>query len=383
LPKTIVAIATAGTINCYGGTTTVSVTATGGTAPYAGTGTYTRTAGNYYFVVIDSRGCIDTARVIITQPTQLVASVTAPAIPFCGTTTTVTVSATGGTAPYSGTGTFVRGAGTYTFTVTDSKGCTVQKAITIAPAQCGPVDPNKCYKLVNRNSGKVLSIETCSSNDNKKAQQQASSGCEVWKFVQVESGYYRLINVNSNKSVEVKDGSNANNKEIVQDSYSGQSFEKWSLTSNGAYFVIKAKHSGKAMSVKNASTLNGADVVQNGTGSNTNEQWQIVEVSCYNSLVETEEGPIVSQTEEFDLNVYPNPSNSNFNLTIKSSDITTPINVRILDVNGKVMTLIPNVQVIKTNSLVKIDANRLTAGIYFAEVTQGDKRKTVKLIKVN
>jgi hypothetical protein len=137
------------------------------------------------------------------------------------------------------------------------------------------------------------------------------------------------------------------------------------------------------MSVKNASTLNGADVVQNGTGSNTNEQWQIVEVSCYNSLVETEEGPIVSQTEEFDLNVYPNPSNSNFNLTIKSSDITTPINVRILDVNGKVMTLIPNVQVIKTNSLVKIDANRLTAGIYFAEVTQGDKRKTVKLIKVN
>ncbi|MEI9807476.1 MAG: hypothetical protein WDO16_06080 [Bacteroidota bacterium] len=42
---------------------------------------------------------------------------------LCGTAT-VTVTASGGTAPYRGTGTFTRDAGTYSFVVTDAKGCT-------------------------------------------------------------------------------------------------------------------------------------------------------------------------------------------------------------------------------------------------------------------
>ena len=38
-------------------------------------------------------------------------------------TLTVTVTATGGTPPYSGTGSFSRSAGSYVFTVTDANGC--------------------------------------------------------------------------------------------------------------------------------------------------------------------------------------------------------------------------------------------------------------------
>ena len=43
----MVAASTAGMIACYGGTTTVTVSATGGTAPYTGTGTFTVSAGTY------------------------------------------------------------------------------------------------------------------------------------------------------------------------------------------------------------------------------------------------------------------------------------------------------------------------------------------------
>ena len=41
------------------------------------------------------------------------------------------VKATGGTAPYTGTGSFVKGVGTYNYTVTDAKGCTSAATISL------------------------------------------------------------------------------------------------------------------------------------------------------------------------------------------------------------------------------------------------------------
>lgn len=214
------------------------------------------------------------------------------------------------------------------------------------------------------------------------AEQRTNSSCQIFKFVQVETGFYQIINSNSGKVLDVTNSSFADNTNIQQWTSDGGNNQKWSLTANGAYFVIKAKHSGKAMSVKGSSTANGAEVVQKGTGSNYSEQWQIVEVACGIPFAGGDE-IYVSAKEEFDVNAYPNPSNGYFNLTIKSSDNTTPVNVRIVDVNGTAITLFPNVQVIKNNSLLKVDITRLVAGVYFAEVIQGDKRKTLKLVKVN
>ncbi|MFM9050829.1 MAG: T9SS type A sorting domain-containing protein, partial [Bacteroidota bacterium] len=130
-PTAISATATAGTIACNGGSTTVTVSATGGTAPYTGTGSFTRSAGSYTFTVTDANGCSATASVTITQPAALVASSSAGTIACFGGSTTVTVSATGGTTPYTGTGSFTRTAGTYTFTVTDNRGCTSTTSVTI------------------------------------------------------------------------------------------------------------------------------------------------------------------------------------------------------------------------------------------------------------
>jgi glycosidase len=57
--------AVAGTITCYGGTTTVTVTGTGGTAPYVGVGTFTVGAGTYSYTVTDANGCMSTASVTV------------------------------------------------------------------------------------------------------------------------------------------------------------------------------------------------------------------------------------------------------------------------------------------------------------------------------
>ncbi len=122
----------AGTIACFGGTTTVTVSATGGTAPYTGTGVFTRGAGSYSYTVTDATGATAVTTGTISQPTQLTVASTAGVIAACATTTTVIVTATGGTAPYTGTGTFTRGAGAYTYTVTDARGCTATTTGTIA-----------------------------------------------------------------------------------------------------------------------------------------------------------------------------------------------------------------------------------------------------------
>jgi hypothetical protein len=87
---TITVTADAGIIACPGGTTTVNVTATGGTAPYTGTGSFTVGAGSFTYSVTDANGCpgatsiviaapVDTTKpVIYLQGSSLLAGVTGP-----------------------------------------------------------------------------------------------------------------------------------------------------------------------------------------------------------------------------------------------------------------------------------------------------------------
>ncbi|MFT3680259.1 MAG: InlB B-repeat-containing protein [Ferruginibacter sp.] len=104
--------AVAGTISVYGGTTTVTVSATGGTAPYTNTGSFTVRAGTYTYTVTDANGCYSSAVVTVTQPAAtLTASVLGNTINCFGESASVVVNASGGTAPYTGTGSYEIEAG--------------------------------------------------------------------------------------------------------------------------------------------------------------------------------------------------------------------------------------------------------------------------------
>ncbi|SFJ03904.1 Por secretion system C-terminal sorting domain-containing protein [Kaistella treverensis] len=119
-------------ISCFGGNSTVTVTATGGTGSYTGIGTFTVKAGTYSYTVKDENGCEATKSITISEPTQLVVDVQATPISCNGGDATVTVTATGGTGSYTGTGTFTVKAGTYSYTVRDANGCEASKSITIS-----------------------------------------------------------------------------------------------------------------------------------------------------------------------------------------------------------------------------------------------------------
>ncbi len=150
-------------IGCAGGTATVTITATGGTAPLSyilngvtnATGVFTNVAAGtgLAWSVTDASGCAPvtgTIDVASSTPITASAAVTTP-IGCAGGTATVTITATGGTAPLSyilngvtnATGVFTNvaaGAG-LAWSVTDASGCAPVTG-TIDVASSTPITAN-------------------------------------------------------------------------------------------------------------------------------------------------------------------------------------------------------------------------------------------------
>src|SRR5262249_33483017 len=111
-----------------------TVSASGGTGPYTGTGNFTKTEAGQgskteNITVTDSNGPSATASATVNVAGQpLVVTVTCPTSGItAGKPFTCTVAATGGTAPYTGTGGIsrtepVKGTFTERFSVTDANG---------------------------------------------------------------------------------------------------------------------------------------------------------------------------------------------------------------------------------------------------------------------
>lgn len=80
---------------------------------------------------------------------------------------------------------------------------------------------------------------------------------------------------------------------------------------------------------------------------------------------------------DFNINAYPNPSKNEFNVQISSTDVKTPVSIKVMNIDGKVFER----RIINESSNLQLGKN-WNPGFYILEVLQGSSRKTVKLIKL-
>jgi hypothetical protein len=82
-------------------------------------------------------------------------------------------------------------------------------------------------------------------------------------------------------------------------------------------------------------------------------------------------------TDDIKVTVAPNPSTSYFTLKLESKDSKTPMSIRVMDASGRA---VDSKQQIEPNSTIQIGQS-YPSGTFYTEVIQGNKRKTVQLIK--
>lgn len=138
-------------VSCNGGNdASIEVTPTGGTAPFTYLWSHNNAttsivtglvAGTYNVQVKDANNCIKTEQIVVTQPDILTGVITSKNVSCNGTFTgEATINVTGGAAPYTyqwnnGITTAANNGlrpGTFSVTVTDANGCTINKSIVIA-----------------------------------------------------------------------------------------------------------------------------------------------------------------------------------------------------------------------------------------------------------
>lgn len=226
-------------ITCNGGLSTESISITGGTAPYtvknqnggvlisgasAGVTYHGNTyAASYTYTVTDANGCSYVFSSVITQPAALVVSANATPV-TCNGLSTVTITATGGTAPYAGTGNFSVSAGTYTYTVTDAGGCSKTVSVTpvVIPDNEKPVitrpgnygvtnDPGTCGAVINLST--PVATDNCQvasvSNDHPSAYFPIGTTTVTWKAIDnsgnISDTVHQTIVVIDNERPEITD----------------------------------------------------------------------------------------------------------------------------------------------------------------------------------
>ena len=163
----------AGTITTLGGSTTVIVEASGGIPPYIGTGSFANVGvGSYTYTITDSAGCTARSNLTINQPVNLSASASASSISCFGGNTAFNITATGGTAPYIGTGNYIVNAGSGCLKVSVS--APVVGSSTLIYSNIGAINNAKNY---------TLRFSTLGSTDYGSLKAALRQSASPWNYV--------------------------------------------------------------------------------------------------------------------------------------------------------------------------------------------------------
>ncbi len=133
--------------------------------------------------------------------------------------------------------------------------------------------PNGRYKLVNRQSGKVVEVEGRSKDSGRRLQQFGYTGQThaQWDITAAGNGFYLLIGVDSGKALTVPKGQNDDLVGLIQENVNKGATQRWKIEkTEGNYFKLTAESSGKVLTAAPGNTI-----VQRAYTDAVEQQWRI------------------------------------------------------------------------------------------------------------
>lgn len=401
-PAFLNAQALATNASCFGGTGSAMVLATGGTgnysfswSPQGGTGSTASNlpAGAYTVTVTDANNCSVQASTVVTQPSQMVASIQNQTNAGCfgNNNGAITVTATGGTQPYSPliqwSDGFVGGPvrtglapGNYTATITDANGCSASVTTTIN----GPTSPIVVQWYAVQNP--------CQGSNNGGITVNASGGVGPYTFTWGDgfTGSVRTGLVAGNYTVIITDATGCQVGPFGQ-----------TLTANQAITITTP-------SVVNYCVGSGQTVQATGSGGTQpyGYQW----ISPNNSLYSTAQNieptvggiwkliivdglgctqqlyitinlvncPLTSvaeQTLENQIKLYPNPISFNGTATVQLPSNIDDVTIQLIDLTGKILS-----QENVSGEFHQLNTFGISSGTYMVRIASHDQIVTKRLI---
>jgi len=312
-------------IPCIGTNGVITVSASGGTSPYTGTGPFSEPNGTYSFTVSDVNGCTATTSQIITQPSQVNFTATVTNNSSCTTAhvASISVSASGGTGTkvYSDNGgTSYQGAslfsalanGSYTVVVKDSNGCVSSPSVKVITSITG----------ITIGSTPMVNATTCT----------AANG----RITVVASGGAGVYNYSKNSGV------------------AWQSSNIFNLLTAGTYYIKVKDPLGCASAIDTVA-------VASNTG------------SCSTRLAENS-----NTSGSGDFTVYPNPASSEVTIGF-SSDKETRYSVTVADMTGRIIINENHTSVVGDNQF-QMNISSLSKGIYMVILQNSDGTLQKKIV---
>lgn len=157
------------------------------------------------------------------------------------------------------------------------------------PGVAAPLADSGPWHLVNRHSGRCLTIRNISTANNAEAVQwdceYTAPFNEDWFLDDLSPAdpYFHIVNSHSGKCLTIRNVSTANDAPAVQwDCDWGAPFnEEWyfeDLSSADPYYHIRNRHTDKCLTILNIGTANNTEAVQYDCdyGAPFNEEWQLV-----------------------------------------------------------------------------------------------------------
>jgi large repetitive protein len=380
-------------------------------------------AGEYRLQVRDARGCMAETTVVATAPAAL--SVSAQANPASSPTATdgnIRVSADGGEPAYEfrlNQGAFAEvseftglAAGSYLLTARDARGCLVSQTVQVRSNYVGTCPSPGSVTIENVSSNSALirwnDVQVITTIASYQVRYRIA-GTPTWTSVPVNNNFYTISGLapNTNYEFQVRTNCSAGNNsdytnlQFVRttggcDAPSDLAVEAALTTANVTWTAVAGatEYLVAWRPATGATTWTTAKVSTNsytipGLRPNT-RYFARVRTTCGTtastwtpqtsfSTIGAREGMVASTDADFSLSVYPNPNKGQFEIHMNTNLSHEPVQVQLVDVSGKAI-FSQSYDLGSNSQSVQVNLNDYAAGVYTLMVTQGQTRKSSRVV---